>query len=563
MKKSWIILVGFLFLIAQPLTCLAGIETVPAKSVLQNDPIRNTATKEGQSPNLNKKERNSGKQGKGLAGIHRHRTPQTQGPKAGRNAGSPVSSPKMTPLKGYVVLVQGDAKAQLGGKGDWVGLRAGDAVPPQSNLKTGRDGVLEIKYEDGSSLLLRSETEVTIIEAWKTRTSRLLRDFFLSAGRVIAKVQSATGQSPRFRVHTPSAIASVRGTEFRVAVDKKQKTFVEVLESKVTVDTATKVINLAKGEGAMIKNTTPPSPPRKLLLAPNPVGLLPFHNAAPAIVLAPVSGAHAYRVMVAKDEPGKQLVWESVIKPGERFTLTGLTDGVYYLLTQSIDPIGLEGTPSEPYPFTIRENPMPPMILMPGAAPIVKGKTATLEWLSVGDAVRYHLQISEDREFQKLLLDKADLTGVTFKADGLENKPYTFRIRSIAKDGYAGAWSDPVSFTLSPLPPTAPESSPGISTDEITLRSRSVSEGVTYHVQVAKDDQFKEVLVAQKVNKPVISIKKPQEDGLCFVRIAVIDRNGKACEFSQPQSFTIQQRLPYVWLGAGGGAFLLFLLLAL
>jgi hypothetical protein len=63
--------------------------------------------------------------------------------------------------------------------------------------------------------------------------------------------------------------------------------------------------------------------------------------------------------MTARDQQGKQLVRESIIKPGEVATLAGLPDGTYYLLTQSIDSIGLEGPPSNASSFTIRENPLP------------------------------------------------------------------------------------------------------------------------------------------------------------------------------------------------------------
>jgi len=558
MKKSWIILIGFLFLIAQPFPCRAVTGTAPANPSLQKNRIENTVAKGHHPPNLARQNRIHGNQGNKVRRIHRPNNPQKF--KAGKKVRYPVATQNRVPLKGFVALVQGEAKAQIDGKGGWVPLRTGDAILPQSKLRTGKESALELKYEDGSSLLLRSDTEVRILAAWKTGTSRLLRDFFLSAGRVIAKVQKATGQSPRFRVHTPSAIASVRGTEFRVAVDKKQKTFVEVLESRVNVAAGTKSIALAKGEGAVIKEATPPLPPRKLLAPPSPVGLKPVYNTAPAIVLARIDGAKAYRVMVAKDPQGKQLVREDVIKPGETLTAAGLADGAYYLLTQSVDPVGLEGVPSEAYPLAVRENPLPPMIVTLHHEPKAKEKAAILEWLSVSDAARYHLQVSEDQKFQNLILDKSDLTDLTFKADGLENKLRYFRIRSIAKDDYQGAWSDALSFSLPTPAPASSVDQPAISPEEITLRARSVGEGFTYHIQVAKDDRFNEILIDQKVNKPEITAQKPKDAGVYFVRMAIIDRNGKAGEYSQPQSFKIKKKIPYEWLGGGGAAILLLLL---
>lgn len=538
MKTRWIILIGFLFLLAQPFPCIAATKASSAETSPKKEGI--------------------GKQRADL--VRTQRPNKFHKLKGGKKARLPETCLNGTPLKAIVTLVQGDAKAQIGGRGGWVHLKEGDAIPPRSYLKTGRESSLEIRYEDGSSLLFRSETAVTVVAARKDRTCRLLRDFFLSAGRVSAKVRSATGQTPRFRIHTPSAIASVRGTEFRVAVDEKQKTFVEVLESKVVVGTAKKSISLKQGQGAMVNAASSTSPPRKLLAPPSPVELKPADNTAPAIAFSRVEGARAYRVMAATDREGKQLLRECVIKPDEIFPMAGLPDGAYYLLTQSIDSVGLEGPTSSAYPFTNRDNPLPPMILASPDGTAVVGKEAIFEWLRVGDAVGYHVQISEDREFQKIVLDKPDLKALICKIDGLELKTYYFRIRSVASDGYHGGWSDTLPFTVSP-PDASSGKQAAVSPDEITLRARNLGDGFTYHFQLARDDQFKEILGEQKADKPEVSFRKPKEAGVYFLRVAAIDRNGKAGEFSVPQSLDIKKRFPYKWAAIGGGAGLLLLLL--
>ncbi len=538
MKTRWIILIGFLFLLAQPFPCIAAMKAFSAET---------SPGKEG-----------IGKQRADL--VRTQRPNKFHKLKGGKKAGLPVTCLNGTPLKAIVSLVQGDAKAQIDGRGEWVALRAGDVIPPRSRLKTGRDSSLEIRYEDGSSLLFRSDTEVKVVAARKDRTCRLLRDFFLSAGRVSAKVRSATGQTPRFRIHTPSAIASVRGTEFRVAVDEKQKTFVEVLESKVIVDTAKKSISLKQGQGAMVNAASSTSPPRKLLAPPSPVELKPADTTPSAIAFTRVEGARAYRVMAATDREGKQLLRECVIKPDEIFPMAGLPDGAYYLLTQSIDSVGLEGPTSSAYPFTNRDNPLPPMILAFPDGTKVMGKEAIFEWLRVGDAVGYHVQISEDREFQTIVLDKTDLKALICKIDGLEFKTYYFRIRSMASDGYQGGWSDTLPFTVTP-PDASSGKQAAVSPDEISLRSRNLGDGFTYHFQLARDNQFKEILSEQKADKPEVSFRKPKEAGVYFLRVAAIDRNGKAGEFSVPQSLEIKKRFPYKWAAIGGGAGLLLLLL--
>jgi hypothetical protein len=310
----------------------------------------------------------------------------------------------------------------------------------------------------------------------------------------------------------------------------------------------------------MVKNTSP-LPPRKLLASPDPVDLKQNYNSAPVIAFTKIDGARAYRVMTARDQLGKQLVRENIIKPGEVATLAGLPDGTYYLLTQSIDSIGLEGPPSNASPFVIRENPLPPIISTLASGPELKGKAAIFEWLTVDDADRYQIQIAEDRAFQKVILDKNDLTDSTCKVDGLEYKPYYFRIRSLAKDDFQGAWSDPLSFIPSPVTPMSKIDKASV--EDIILKSKGMGEGFTYHFQIATDNGFKEIMIDRKVNKPELTIQKPKDTGVYFVRTAVIDRSGKAGEFSQPQSFEIKRKIPYKWIGIGGGGGLLLLLLLL
>jgi hypothetical protein len=475
----------------------------------------------------------------------------------------PVAYLKGVPLSGSVTFVQGDARVRAEGTEDWTILKPGDRIPPDSRLRTGTESTLEITYEDGSVFLMRSNTEIGVAKFQKTSTAHYLRDLYLGAGRAIFKVREATGEASRFNVRTPGAIASVRGTEFRVAVDETQKTFAEVMQNRIAVDAATKSVELFQGEGTMVKKGDPPLPPRKLLEPPSPVDLKSIYNTEPSIVFSRIEGARAYRVMVSGDREGKRLLREKVIGPGDAFKITGLADGYYYLLTLSIDPIGLEGISSAAHPFAIRVNPLPPMTQSPREGARIKGKTAAFKWLSVGDAARYHVQISENRDFSRPVIDRTDLKDPAFQADTLEYKPLFFRIRSIAADEYQGAWSDPLPFTLVPLPPTPAVDQPDLSGEDIHLRTRSVGEGFIYHFQIARDDAFKGILIDRKTDKAEITIKKPAESGVYFVRTAAIDRDGDTGAFSAPQTFEIKKEFPYEWIGLGGvGAFLLILLLA-
>jgi hypothetical protein len=559
-KRIFIILIGFLLISSLPLLCEAQTKAKSPFPYAKSDLIQLTVAQGDYLINICKQYLDSENRWQEISRINRLSNPHKLQP--GMKIALPIAYLKGTPMEGKVNFVQGDAKARLGGKGAWVSLKPGDMVSQKSNLKTGTESALEITFEDGSSFFLRSDAQMDILKAQKVLSSQLVRDLYLGTGRVLTKVKEATGEAPRFKIRTPSAIASVRGTEFRVAVDESQTTYTEVMKSLVTVAAANKSVDLAQGEGTMVRKGESPLPPRKLLPPPAPADIRTIFNSAPVIRFSSVEGAESYRVTTAKDKEGNQLLREKIIKPRDAITIAGLADGSYYLLTQSIDPIGLEGLPSEAYPFRIRVNPLPPITQAPRDGVKLKGTSAEFQWLSVSDVVRYHVQIAEDREFATIILDKADLKESTFRTGHLAHKPYFFRVSSIAHDDYQGAWSDPLAFTLSPLPPTPSMDQPAVSKDEINLQSRSLGEGFTYHFQIARDKQFKQLLADNKTEKPGITIKKPEDAGTYYVRVAAIDRHGGAEEFSPPQSFEIKERFPYEWVGGGLGAVLLLLLLA-
>ncbi len=558
MKKLAVVLSGFLlvFLCA----VLSPVEAKAAGPSARGDTIQLTVGEGDCLFNICKKYMDGSNRWQEIARINRLADPHMIHP--GTKLTVPVSFLKRTPLKGRVTFVLGDAKAQAEGRGDWVPLKSGDEVSQNSNIRTGEDSALEIAFSDGSIFVLKADTEIGIRQAEQALGSYFFRDLYLKVGRVISRIKEATGASSRYKVRTPSAIASVRGTEFRVAVDGEEKTLTEVVERTVTVEAARKSVDVARGEGTVVEQGKPPLPPRKLLPPPAPSDLKPVYNTAPVVRFAAVDGAGAYRVAVAADRDGKNPLREKIVKAGEPFTAANLADGSYFLFVQSIDEAGLEGLSSEAYPFRVRLNPLPPITQTPQDGAKTKGASQEFRWLTVGDAVRYHVQVASDRGFSNVVLDRSGVSGTAFRTSALEYRAYYFRIASIADDGYQGAWSDPLGFALTPLPPTPSMDRPAVAKDEINLRSRSIGEGFAYRFQVAKDAGFKEIVEDRRTDRPEMTMKRPKETGTYYVRIAGIDRDGDAGEYSPPQSFAVEDRFPYEWLGGSVlGSVLLIILL--
>jgi hypothetical protein len=126
-------------------------------------------------------------------------------------------------LTGQVSVLRDDAP--------WV-LNVGDAVQPRQIVITGPDGFAVFQVSDGSTFEVFPNARVVFREnlgSWRDLLDVLL-------GRVKVHIQKLGGQPNYNRVRTPTAVISVRGTIFDVAVeDEDDTTLVSVEEGQVGV----------------------------------------------------------------------------------------------------------------------------------------------------------------------------------------------------------------------------------------------------------------------------------------------------------------------------------------
>ena len=114
--------------------------------------------------------------------------------------------------------------------GESVNAQRGTALVAESKIDTAKGSVL-LNLEDGSQVLVKSNSHVVL----KAPTQGKGYWLELLMGKINAKVQKRLGNSPSFRMGTPTAVITVRGTRFSVEVDKKERTQVEVFEGLVEV----------------------------------------------------------------------------------------------------------------------------------------------------------------------------------------------------------------------------------------------------------------------------------------------------------------------------------------
>lgn len=117
--------------------------------------------------------------------------------------------------------------------GPWA-LQPGNLVQVRQIIVTGPDGFAVFQVADGSSFEVYPNSRIT----FRANPSnwRDLLDVWL--GRVKVHIEKMTGGPNHNRVRTPTAVISVRGTTFDVAVETEDSTLISVEEGQVAVQHA-------------------------------------------------------------------------------------------------------------------------------------------------------------------------------------------------------------------------------------------------------------------------------------------------------------------------------------
>jgi len=134
----------------------------------------------------------------------------------------PIGSAVVTEVKGDVTFTSPD--------GSPVSTQRGSTLTAGSKIETIKGKVL-LQLQDGSQVLINGHSNVVLRAPNEGKGFSL--ELFL--GNIMVKVQKRLGVAPSFRMGTPSAVITVRGTRFSVEVNKKKKTYVDVYEGLVDV----------------------------------------------------------------------------------------------------------------------------------------------------------------------------------------------------------------------------------------------------------------------------------------------------------------------------------------
>ncbi len=336
----------------------------------------------------------------------------------------PADKLRHDPESARVIATSGPAEHAFG-KNPYVPLTAGTLLGEGDRIRTGQDGFVTLELPDGTHVSVSQDGLLDIGTLRRTPlTGAGDRILDLRHGEVESQVTHATRKDDRFQIRSPSVVAGVRGTRFKVAYDGDARTTaVEVLDGAVGVDpsgnhahSAAPAPGVPLQASAQLVKASFGSITRAGGAIGAPVELLP----APALTepakvqdgktvafdLVPAARATGYRVQIARDADQLDLIRDLRVK-APHADFGELADGTYFVRIAAIDANGLEGLP-QVYAFERRQ-----LGLAASAAPRAGSRDYEFRWFVSRSNVetRFRFVLSATADLRHPIVDRTDLMG--------------------------------------------------------------------------------------------------------------------------------------------------------
>lgn len=269
---------------------------------------------------------------------------RTRRMKPGQQIAIPMQWLKNKPIAVSVSFVAGEVLVQRDATSKFQPAIVGQTLPVGAVVKTGK-GSATLGFADGSLLQVEAETIIALDTVSNFDGQNIVDSSVrLQRGAVKAKVKPRA--SGRFYIHTPAAVASVRGTEYRVSADDSAAlTRSEVLTGSIELANQFGAEEVSQGFASFASANVAPIEPVKLLDPPQlelPEGnvSLPY-----AISWQPLVGAGNYRVSLNEDGNDDAVFLRA--NSGEtRYSINDLPLACYGIKVSGIDKNNFIGIPA-------------------------------------------------------------------------------------------------------------------------------------------------------------------------------------------------------------------------
>ena len=350
----------------------------------------------------------------------------------------PVAWLKSQPIPANIVFVRGDVAVVLPSSGKTT-AQPGQQLELGSRIITQADSSASLRFGDGSSLIVQASSELILdtitIHAQQGMVDAHMR---LQRGRVESEVTPFSRPDSRYEITTPAAVAAVRGTRFRLAVDTSgEQLRNETTDGAVAVTSAGTTRDVPAGFGTLAKPATPPIPPKPLLAPPQwATSAHTYYRSQITMEWQPLAAAVQYRLQLAKDRQFRELLHELTTNQ-TRAALPALPDGAYFLRLRGVDDIGLEGRDAV-LDLNVAAQLAPAELTTPPPHETLREAPLHFTWTSVQGAAQYRLQLAGKNDFSAPAVDILTAAPSVTLDQTLAVGAYDWRVIAINDEGTPG-----------------------------------------------------------------------------------------------------------------------------
>ena len=319
----------------------------------------------------------------------------------------PVEMLKKIQTNAQVLLAYGEVKAANATGGDAYKVKKGDLLSQGDSLTTGKNSLAKLLFADGSNIDIQPNSNLSIEASYKyVGKETFVTNLKLVKGRteVSANPEHVVGNT--LQIQTPSAVAAVRGTQFRVGAEDNIS-LQETLEGKVAFSASGQEVLLAKGYGSVAEKDKAPLPPIQLPNAPD-VSALPklFETNSAEFNLPLQQDVVAWVAQLALDADFTQILNEQTTQSG-KLIFADLADGLYYLKLRAQDRHGLQSLDAA-HNFNVKFSPPEPVLelIEPLDGAEIPLAPTDLSWTPIPAATSYIIQIARDIDFADIVFER-------------------------------------------------------------------------------------------------------------------------------------------------------------
>lgn len=331
---------------------------------------------------------------------------------------------RVTNLPAQVLVANGDVRIKKNGTDTFIKLQNNETIFVGDTVQTGVNSIVKIKFADGSTSNLQPNSSLTLLSSHQyAGKSNFYIKVQLSAGRteIIANPQHL--QDDQMEVETPTAVAVVRGTEFRVGAEQ-DKAIEETLQGLVSVVANAQEVSVGQQYGTVARVGEPPLTPQKLPVSPDTKNLPPIIHGAEAVLNIPVEAGLTWVAQLAKDENFNEVV-DSQRGTG-MLQLKNLAIGPYFLKLRHQDAQGLQSVDAV-HTFQVQEA-LPKLILIAPLGQTLTGNFNIFSWQELPQHAGYTIQIAKDANFEQLVLTRSVSFNTFYLQEVLPEGQYFWRV---------------------------------------------------------------------------------------------------------------------------------------